>query len=47
VQESPKLVLHLQRYGARINKDLFVISRTWLGLYLEIFLDFRILSGNL
>jgi hypothetical protein len=40
-QESPKSELRLQGYGEKNFRDLFVISRKWLGLYLEIFLDFR------
>jgi hypothetical protein len=41
VEESPKSELWLQRYGEKGSRDLFVISRKWLGLYLEIFLDSR------
>jgi hypothetical protein len=39
-QESPKLELQMQRYGENNFGDLFVISRKWLGVYLEIVSDF-------
>jgi hypothetical protein len=37
VQESLKSELWLQRYGEKKLRDLFVISRKWLGVFLEIF----------
>jgi hypothetical protein len=40
-QESPKSELRLQRYGEKNFRDLFVISRKWLGVFLEIFLNSR------
>jgi hypothetical protein len=40
-QESLKSELRLQRYGERNFGDLFVISKKWLALYLELFLDSR------
>jgi hypothetical protein len=46
-QESPKSELQLQRYGEKNFGDLLVISRKWLGVYLEIFLKPRGLLGNL
>jgi hypothetical protein len=47
VQESPKSELRLIRYGEKSLGDLFGISRKWLGLYLEIFLDSRGSRWNL
>jgi hypothetical protein len=47
VQESLKSELRLQRYGEKNFGDLFVISRKWLGVYLEIFLKTRGLPRNL
>jgi hypothetical protein len=47
VQESPKSELRLKRYGEKSFMDLFVISRKWLGRYLEIFSDSRGLFGKL
>jgi hypothetical protein len=38
VKESLNLELRLQRYGKKKFRDLFVISRKWLGVFLEIFL---------
>jgi hypothetical protein len=40
-KESLNLELWLQRYGEKNFRDLFVISRKWLGLFLEIFLKIR------
>jgi hypothetical protein len=40
-KESLNLELRLQRYGEKKFKDLFVISRKWLGVFLEIFLKIR------
>jgi hypothetical protein len=40
-QESPKSELRLQRYGGKSSRDLFVISRMWLRLYLEIYSESR------
>jgi hypothetical protein len=42
-QESLKSELQLQRCGKRNFRDLSVISRNWLGLYLEILSDSRAL----
>jgi hypothetical protein len=36
-QKLPKLELRLQRYGEKNFGDLFVISKKWLGVYLELF----------
>jgi hypothetical protein len=38
VKESLNLELLLQRYGEKKFRDLFVISRKWLGVFLEILL---------
>jgi hypothetical protein len=38
VKESLNLQLRLQRYGENKFTDLFVISRKWLGVFLEIIL---------
>jgi hypothetical protein len=46
-QESPKSELQLQRYGEKSFRDLFVIFGKWLGLYLEILSDSRVLFGSL
>jgi hypothetical protein len=46
-QESLKSELRLQKYGEKNFRDLFVISRKWLGVYLEIFSKTRGLLGNL
>jgi hypothetical protein len=35
-KESLILELRLQRYGEKNFRDLFVISRKWLGVFLEI-----------
>jgi hypothetical protein len=40
-QESPKLELRLRRYGEKKLRGFFVISRKWLGIYMEIFLKIR------
>jgi hypothetical protein len=44
-QESSKSELWWRRYNKKSFEDLSTISRKWLGLYLEIFLDFRVLFG--
>jgi hypothetical protein len=41
VKESLNLELQLQRYGEKKFRDLFIISRKWLGVFLEIFLEIR------
>jgi hypothetical protein len=41
VKESLNLELRLQRYGEKKFRDLFVISRKWVGVFLEIFLKIR------
>jgi hypothetical protein len=46
-QESLKSELRLKKYGEKNFRDLFVISRKWLGVYLEIFSKTRGLLGNL
>jgi hypothetical protein len=46
-QESPKSELRLRGYGEKNFRDLFVISRKWLGVFLEIFLNSRISIGIL
>jgi hypothetical protein len=46
-QESPKSELWLRRYGEKNFRDLFIISRKWLGVFLEIFLNSRVLVGIL
>jgi hypothetical protein len=40
-KESLNLELRLQRYGEKNFRDPFVISRKWLGVFLEIFLKIR------
>jgi hypothetical protein len=40
-KESLNLELRLQRYGEKKFRDLFVISRNWLGVLSEIFLKIR------
>jgi hypothetical protein len=45
-QESPKSELRLQRYGKKNFRDLFVTSRKWLGVYLELFSKIRGDSWN-
>jgi hypothetical protein len=40
-QESPQSELQLQRYGEKNFRDLFVFSRKWLGVDLELFLKIR------
>jgi hypothetical protein len=40
-KESLDLELQLQRYGEKKFRDLFVISRKWLGAFLELFLKIR------
>jgi hypothetical protein len=55
-QKSPKSELWLKRYGEKSFRDLFVISRKWLGLYFEIysesrgsvwnFVDYRIITDK-
>jgi hypothetical protein len=47
MQESPKSELRLQRYGEKNFGDIFVISRKWLGVYLEIFSKTKSLVGKL
>jgi hypothetical protein len=42
-QESSKSELQLQRYGENYFRNLFVISRKWLVLYLETLSDSRVL----
>jgi hypothetical protein len=44
VQESMKLELMLQRCGEKNFMDLLLISETWLGVYLELFLKIRVAS---
>jgi hypothetical protein len=39
-RELSKSELRLQRYGEKNFRDLFIISKNWLGLYLEIRSDF-------
>jgi hypothetical protein len=46
-KESLILELRLQRYGEKNFRDLFVISRKWLGVFLEIFLKIRGLPINM
>jgi hypothetical protein len=46
-QGSPKLELQLRRYSKNNFRDLFVISRKWLGVFLEIFLNSRVPVGIL
>jgi hypothetical protein len=43
VQESLKSELQLRRYDGNNFGHQFVISRKWLGVYLELFLDSRAL----
>jgi hypothetical protein len=43
VQESLKSVLRLRRYGEKNFRDLFVIFGKLLGVFLEIFLNSRVL----
>jgi hypothetical protein len=38
-KESLNLELLLQRYGEKNFRDLFVISRKWLRVFLEIFFE--------
>jgi hypothetical protein len=45
VQESPKSDLQLRRYGEKNFRDLFVISGKWLVIFLDIFLNSRVLVG--
>jgi hypothetical protein len=47
LQESLKSELRLQGFGEKNFKDQLVIFGKWIGLYLEIFLDFRVLFGSL
>jgi hypothetical protein len=44
---TAEIGVRLQRYGEKNFEDLFVISRKWLGVYLEIFSKTRDLFGNL
>jgi hypothetical protein len=44
--ESLNLELRLQRYGEKNFMYLFVISRKWLGVFMEIFLKIRGLPVN-
>jgi hypothetical protein len=46
-QGSPKLGFWLQRYGENSFRDLCVISRNWLGLYLKIYSECKDLFGTL
>jgi hypothetical protein len=39
VKESLNLELQFQRYGEKKFRDLFVISRKWLGAFLEFFFE--------
>jgi hypothetical protein len=41
-QESLKSELRLRIYGEKNFRDLFVISGKWLGVFLEIFLNYRV-----
>jgi hypothetical protein len=41
VQESPKSELRLRRYGEKNFRDLFVISKKWLGLIWHYFSNSR------